>query len=436
MAAAIFRLWGDQLSGVFHLEAFSTAHGPVPIELNARMGGAETFTNIKAVWGVDLAEQALRCALGLPPQLPTLLDAANTIQESVSISVPVSDSNYNVAGVSVDSHVAGCQEQQDDCSSADEPVLSDTEVFTEQNDVALQDMWAMPLAENSKSTSCEQLMQQSHSSSQTPEPFSCISEATQRMQEITVTDCDNQKAVATRPESKVRCDGVDSHIHAVGIHAVAAWRLPVGHEIEDCTSCASSHRNLAHDGASSHAGTGYDSDSDSPDVTPPESIIFASELCGAQEQAFISNTAAARRDLSPLQPATFPTPCIPGVMSTSPGVPAGACTLNQLHVVGQDSDKVSHTRIAHPLYHVHSVNFVPDWEGLGVIDVLGFKPGAEQHRAYVDSQMYNKPGDLVRLPPLGFSALGWMVARGLDPQHAEHEMQVLMDLVDIQLHKP
>jgi hypothetical protein len=57
MAARVVALWGEDLSGICHLEAFMTPCGPVPIELNPRIGGAETFTNLCAVWGVDLGYQ-------------------------------------------------------------------------------------------------------------------------------------------------------------------------------------------------------------------------------------------------------------------------------------------------------------------------------------------------------------------------------------------
>ncbi len=45
----------------------------MPIEINARIGGAETYSNVKAAWGVDLARAALRISLGLPPRLPARL---------------------------------------------------------------------------------------------------------------------------------------------------------------------------------------------------------------------------------------------------------------------------------------------------------------------------------------------------------------------------
>ncbi|MDE2040453.1 MAG: ATP-grasp domain-containing protein [Elusimicrobia bacterium] len=52
--------------GALHLEAKVHAGGPKLIELNARMGGDYLEDWIRAVWEVDLAEEAARIAAGLP----------------------------------------------------------------------------------------------------------------------------------------------------------------------------------------------------------------------------------------------------------------------------------------------------------------------------------------------------------------------------------
>ncbi|KAJ9513444.1 hypothetical protein QJQ45_006002 [Haematococcus lacustris] len=77
------------LSGVVHFEAMYSDKGPVPIELNARIGGAET--PVMAAWGVDLAHAALRIAAGLPPVLPhklltqpQLMQTLQQLQDSCS----------------------------------------------------------------------------------------------------------------------------------------------------------------------------------------------------------------------------------------------------------------------------------------------------------------------------------------------------------------
>lgn len=50
--------------GCIHFEAKSTSNGPVPIEVNLRMGGDEVYSFVKQCWGVDLIEQAVLVAMG------------------------------------------------------------------------------------------------------------------------------------------------------------------------------------------------------------------------------------------------------------------------------------------------------------------------------------------------------------------------------------
>jgi len=53
------------LNAVVHFEAKSTNNGPVPIEINLRLGGDEIYPSIKAAWKIDLIENALKIACGL-----------------------------------------------------------------------------------------------------------------------------------------------------------------------------------------------------------------------------------------------------------------------------------------------------------------------------------------------------------------------------------
>lgn len=48
--------------GCIHFEAKHTDTGPVPIEVNLRMGGDDIYWSVKAAWGVDLIEQAVKIA--------------------------------------------------------------------------------------------------------------------------------------------------------------------------------------------------------------------------------------------------------------------------------------------------------------------------------------------------------------------------------------
>jgi len=59
-------------SGVFHVECKMTSTGPQLIEVNARMGGGPVRDCNLRVWGVDLVEETLFLALGIParPMVP------------------------------------------------------------------------------------------------------------------------------------------------------------------------------------------------------------------------------------------------------------------------------------------------------------------------------------------------------------------------------
>ena len=57
-------------NGVVHFEAKSTPTGPVPIEVNLRMGGDETHAFVSGAWGVDLIECAVAVAVG--SYIPTI----------------------------------------------------------------------------------------------------------------------------------------------------------------------------------------------------------------------------------------------------------------------------------------------------------------------------------------------------------------------------
>ncbi len=64
MAEEVLEILGVQ-NGCIHFEAKSTKNGPIPLEINLRMGGDEVFSAIKAVWNTDLIVNAAKIALGL-----------------------------------------------------------------------------------------------------------------------------------------------------------------------------------------------------------------------------------------------------------------------------------------------------------------------------------------------------------------------------------
>lgn len=63
MAEETLEMLGIQ-NGCIHFEAKATPHGPVPIEVNIRMGGDEVYSFVKGAWGVDLIQHAVQIALG------------------------------------------------------------------------------------------------------------------------------------------------------------------------------------------------------------------------------------------------------------------------------------------------------------------------------------------------------------------------------------
>lgn len=52
-------------NGCIHFEAKATKDGPVPIEVNLRMGGDYVHSFVKGAWGVDLIENAVKIACGI-----------------------------------------------------------------------------------------------------------------------------------------------------------------------------------------------------------------------------------------------------------------------------------------------------------------------------------------------------------------------------------
>jgi D-alanine-D-alanine ligase len=53
------------LNGCIHFEAKYTAHGPMLLEINLRLGGDEVYPSIKAAWHVDLIESIVKIACGV-----------------------------------------------------------------------------------------------------------------------------------------------------------------------------------------------------------------------------------------------------------------------------------------------------------------------------------------------------------------------------------
>jgi len=63
MAEEMLERFGVQ-HGCIHFEAKYGSRGPVPIEINLRMGGDEVYDFVRIAWGVDLVENAAKIATG------------------------------------------------------------------------------------------------------------------------------------------------------------------------------------------------------------------------------------------------------------------------------------------------------------------------------------------------------------------------------------
>lgn len=64
-AQAVVSLYDSAISGIIHFEAKVGDDGVVrPIELNLRLGGAETFDLVRAAYGVDLIRESTKLMLG------------------------------------------------------------------------------------------------------------------------------------------------------------------------------------------------------------------------------------------------------------------------------------------------------------------------------------------------------------------------------------
>lgn len=53
------------LNGCIHFEAKLSANGPIPLEINLRLGGDEIYPSVKEAWRVDLIENTLKIASGV-----------------------------------------------------------------------------------------------------------------------------------------------------------------------------------------------------------------------------------------------------------------------------------------------------------------------------------------------------------------------------------
>ena len=396
------------------------AQEAVPIELNARIGGAETYTNVLTAWGVDLARAALRISCGLLPQpplhligahhqaacagreaaaergadsplpLPTdLILPAHPWYSQSSIETHSDGGQPSVSSVSPDpsgddgecvcgSGLAGGCGCPTTCCSAGRCCYWD---FVSDR--------ASPGAAGLRAPSLRCLSEPTPELNPgAPDPGGCLCAAKAR------SKLDPSHQQQEQP-SHIADSIADEH------HQPAAPRCQAYTDAACSRRPSSSGRGSPGGSAGGREGEGvccFAAD-DSPELREK----------GRYQNGRPSSRPSCLSDTEhqSAQPAQLPS-----------GATASPSCLKE----------------ALPLCHVHSVNFLPDWEGWGVIQRQDLGGGARAHPGYVDAELYGRPGDRVALPPAGFSAMGWMVAQSIEgPEGAERAMQQMMDHVVIEL---
>jgi hypothetical protein len=310
LARDVVRAVGPGLSGVLHFEAMLTPQGPVPIELNARVGGAETYSNIKAAWGVDLAEAAVLAALGRTPRLPPNLVTALRVRPMTGVvSTHILDS-FPEQCVSVGhttSSLQGCGQHL----QSDPAVKLDAEQMQLDSVDTVDALQQPPSGQAAARPSFES----SAASSDT-----CAATSHHLLQ----SDMDTLTTISTAPGSDAGSLCICSCTGSSGC------------------SCSCTHQCLR------SASGGFLSTSDDEG---PSLLCQTCTKGNAGKQAQEGSQAAWALSLS--RPAA-----------------AALTSRGSVHHVGHDS----RLRVVAPLCYLHSVNFVPDWQGPGVLSVLQLEP--------------------------------------------------------------
>merc|ERR1740129_1396845 len=85
-------------AGVFHVECKMTSTGPQLIEVNCRMGGGQVFECNLRAWGVDLVEETLFAALGIPSR-PVVPGKPLSAVAYCYVNAPVSGTVRDLSGL-------------------------------------------------------------------------------------------------------------------------------------------------------------------------------------------------------------------------------------------------------------------------------------------------------------------------------------------------
>ncbi len=345
MACDVVSLWGPGLTGVFHLEALSTHDmGPVPIELNGRIGGAETYTNVLAAWGVDLVAQAARLAVGLSPSIPHTTLATHPWPSSSSHSLRL-----------VGPHWPGCSTlhaASQSCSSDDDQAASDS---------------AAARAANMAGSS------------------------------------DDEQAVSVGQAVSLRLGIAGLRVGSGQRRSEDSSGGVSPTQASSCSLCASSagscdhHSLLSYDAVASvrpHVGCPTQELAPKASLLPP-----AGAPPGVRLGAHMSHSRGSSRDGPAGQSGPHSrSDSADGAVSTDSdtlqpqkalGHPtAWPCLVQTWQGAGQ-RERPDHGPdclvLARPLTHVYSVNFVPEWRGEGVLEDYRLDLETREHPAFVDA---------------------------------------------------
>jgi biotin carboxylase len=81
-----------------------------------------------------------------------------------------------------------------------------------------------------------------------------------------------------------------------------------------------------------------------------------------------------------------------------------------------------------PRQFLASTNFVPDQSGK--LSAIAINPGLWHSSGLVEIVIFSELGTVIEVPPEGYHYLGWLVAAGMDPEDAQHELEALAQMVN------
>ncbi|KAL6763425.1 ATP-grasp domain-containing protein [Haematococcus lacustris] len=392
------------LSGVMHFEAMYSDKGPVPIELNARIGGAETPVQVMAAWGVDLAHAALRIAAGLPPVLPHKLltqpqpmQTLQQLQDSSSGHGKAASGLCDSQGPAVAGYGAGvCPKAP---SSSRHLKQQDVSAGCLPYRLAMASSWV-----------------QNHACALTHCPCPCHPTPEQR--HLTPTH--------TSPPS--------STLPALQTHLLGEEALEGMAVLQVCSGCSGMTGGVVEGSEGSRLDLDHSWGGSEADCTSQDSSRYCPCTCHKSSGTHVQQQAS-RTALSAISPVGQQTQEL-GEAASGEQIGQQAALVELTHCCphqrgmgwGAGGPTTSQPCLLQrwPRSFCHSINILPDWQGEGHLEALHVEPWVPKDPQLVDMELYYKPGSCILLPPAGNSALGWMVSSSpLGPDAAEAAMQRL-----------